>query len=267
MKYKFLSLALIAIISSLTGCQKVIDFKFQDSPTKYVIEGNVTNLAGPYQVTIGSTQNVQADYAFQGVSQANVTIRDNVGNGETLKEIQPGIYQTASLAGVEGRTYYLNISFGKYSFTSTSVMPHPVNLDSVYTKQVYNFSKMVITAVPKFTDPVGKGNSYRFNETINGVLDKGLYYQNDEFTDGRINTFSLLRQDPDSTLHVGDHLSVEMQCIDSAVYKYWYSVDQSSLGQGGTTASNPVTNIVGGALGYFSAHTSQTKSIIVKQPN
>lgn len=233
MKYKILSLALLVIISLMTGCQKVIDFSFHDAPAKYVIEGNVTNLPGPYQVSIGTTQNVQADYAFNGVSQANVTIRDNAGNSETLKEVQPGIYQTLSLAGVEGRTYYLTINFGSNNFTSTSIMPYQVNLDSVYTVQVYNFSKMVIAAVPEFTDPPQMGNSYRFNETVNGLLDKTLFSQNDEFTNGRVNTFSLLNPDPDSTLHVGDHLSVEMQCIDSAVYKYWYSVGQNSIGQGG----------------------------------
>jgi len=41
-------------------------------------------------------------------------------------------------------------------------------------------------------------------------------------------------------------------------------MDQSSLGNGSNLAANPVTDIVGGALGYFSAHTSQTRSIIVK---
>jgi hypothetical protein len=96
------------------------------------------------------------------------------------------------------------------------------------------------------------------------VLDKGLFYQNDDYTDGRTSSFSLLRPDPDSTLHVNDRVDVEMQCIDKAMYKYWFSVDRSSLGEGGTLASNPVTNISGGALGYFSAHTSQTKSILVK---
>ncbi|HEY4288354.1 MAG TPA: DUF4249 domain-containing protein [Puia sp.] len=256
--------ALLVVVIGLAACQKVVNLNLKNASGKYVIEGNVTNLPGPYQVTIGKTGEVTSDYSFTGVSGAVVTIRDNTGNGEALLEVQPGLYQTKSLQGVEGRTYSLSISVGGNTFTSSSVMPHPVNLDSLYIVDVYNFSKMVKAVVPVFTDPVGQGNSYRFNEMINGVLDKTLFYSNDDFSDGRTSTFNLLRPDPDSTLHVKDNVSVEMQCIDKEVYKYWYSVDQSSTGDGGNTASNPVTNITGGALGYFSAHTSQTKSILVR---
>jgi hypothetical protein len=262
MNYKLLAIAFVVI--GLSACQKVIDLKLKNGAGGYVIEGNVTSQPGPYQVKIGKTGEVGSAYNFQGVSQAAVTIRDNAGNSERLAEVQPGIYQTGSLQGVEGRTYYLAISIGEKTFTASSMMPYRVNLDSLYIEEVYNFSKMVKAVVPVFTDPVGQGNSYRFNETINGVLDKYLYYQNDDFTDGRTSTFSLLRPDPDSTLHVKDNVSVEMQCIDKAVYKYWYSVDQNSTGDGDALPANPVTNIAGGAFGYFSAHTSQTKTIVVK---
>jgi len=248
----------------LAACQKVIDLKLKNDSGKVVIEGNITDLPGPYQVKVGKTGEVNADYVFSGVSGANVSVRDDEGNSEVLKEVQTGVYQGSVLQGVSGRTYYLSVSVGGKSYQASSLMPHRVNLDSLYIVDVYNFSKMVKAVVPVFTDPAGQGNSYKFNETINGVLDKNLFYQNDDYTDGRTSSFSLLRPDPDSTLHANDKVDVEMQCIDKAMYKYWFSVDQSSMGQGGTLASNPVTNISGGALGYFSAHTSQTKSILVK---
>src|SRR5882762_10507816 len=194
--------ALLVVIMGLAACQKVVNLNLKNASGKYVVEGNVTNLPGPYQVTIGKTGEVTSDYVFQGVGGATVSIRDNTGNGETLLEVQPGVYQTKSLQGVEGRTYYLSILVGGRTYTSSSVMPYPVNLDSLYIVDVYNFSKMVKAVVPVFTDPVGQGNSYRFNETINGVLDKTMFYQNDDFTDGRKSTFYLLRPDPDSTLHI-----------------------------------------------------------------
>jgi len=253
-----------AVFMALMGCQKVINLDLKAETGKYVIEGNVTDRPGPYTVTISQIEKVTEDYVFNGVSQASVMIRDNVGGSEVLRETQPGIYQTATLAGVAGRTYYLSITIGDKHFTSTSVMPYRVPLDSLYIEEVFNWSKTVKAVVPVFTDPPGKGNCYRANEYINGNLDKGLYYQNDDFTDGKTSTWALLRQDPDSTLHLNDQVDVEMQCIDSAMYKYWYSMDQSSLGNGNGLAANPVTNIQGGALGYFSAHTSQTRSIIVK---
>jgi hypothetical protein len=51
--------------------------------------------------------------------------------------------------------------------------------------------------------------------------------------------------------------------IDEAVYKYWYSLHFNG-GDGGNiaTPANPVTNISGGALGYFSAQTVDRKTVI-----
>jgi len=264
MRTTILSIGMALVILFSAGCQKVIDLKLHDSTGKYIIEGNVTDQPGPYQVSISQLGKVTDDYVFQGVSQANVHIRDNAGNGETLQETQPGIYQTAALEGRTGRTYYLDITLGSVHFTASSTMPVRVPLDSLYIEEVFNFSKTVKAVVPVFTDPAGHGNCYRFNETINGTLDKELYYQNDDFSDGKESTWSLLRPDPDSTLHLNDQVAVEMECIDYPMYKYWYSMDQSSLGDGSNLAGNPVTNIQGGALGYFSAHTSQTKFIVVK---
>ena len=63
----------------------------------------------------------------------------------------------------------------------------------------------------------------------------------------------------------GDQVTVDMLCLDPAVYKYWYSLDRGATGGGisGATPANPVTNISGGALGYFSAHTLQSKTMVV----
>ena len=246
------------------SCQKVIDLKVNDAGKKYVIEGNVTDQSGPYTVTISNTTTFNSTWQFQGVGGASVTIKDDAGNSEILHETGTGIYRTSTLTGVEGRTYELLITIGEKAFTASSTMPHRVNFDSLYVRQIVNFSKTVKAAVPIFTDPKGQGNSYRFNQYINGVLDKASYYQNDDFTDGQMNTFALLQPDPDSTLHVNDKLEIDMQCIDKANYKYWFSLDQSSSGEGNSIPGNPVTNIQGGALGYFSAHTSQRRSLTVK---
>jgi hypothetical protein len=65
---------------------------------------------------------------------------------------------------------------------------------------------------------------------------------------------------------LNDFVSVEMQCISSPTYLYYYSLRQiSGAGAGGgTTPSNPPSNIMGGALGLFSAHTVQRKKIQIK---
>jgi hypothetical protein len=249
---------------ALTACTKVIDLKVRNADAQYVIEANITDQPGPYTITISRTDTFSSSYQFQGVGGANVSLQDDAGNSETLKETQPGIYQTSTLTGVEGRTYSLHITANGHVFTSSSTMPARVNFDSLYVREIINISKTVKAAVPIFTDPRGQGNSYRFNQYINGRLDKALYYQNDDFSDGLRSTFALLQPDPDSTLRPNDQVEVDMQCIDKPMYKYWFSLDQSANGNGASIPSNPVTNIQGGALGYFSAHTSQRRSLLVK---
>jgi len=246
------------------SCQKVIDLKVKDADKKYVIEGNVTDQPGPYTVTISNTTTFNSSWQFQGVGGASVTLKDDAGNSELLHESETGIYRTSTFTGVPGRTYDLHVTIGEKTFTSSSTMPLRVSFDSLYVREIVNFTKKVKAAVPIFTDPKGQGNSYRFNQYVNGRLDKVFYYLNDDFTDGQMNTFALLQPDPDSTLRSNDILEVDMQCIDKAMYKYWFSLDQSSSGQGNSIPGNPVTNIQGGALGYFSAHTSQRRSLTVK---
>ncbi|MEO6219108.1 MAG: DUF4249 domain-containing protein, partial [Ginsengibacter sp.] len=69
----------------------------------------------------------------------------------------------------------------------------------------------------------------------------------------------------DEKIMSGDTILLDMQCIDAAVYKYWFSLNQSATGNSQSASpANAVTNINGGALGYFSAHTLQTKSVIVQ---
>ena len=56
-----------------------------------------------------------------------------------------------------------------------------------------------------------------------------------------------------------------MYCIDMAAYNFWYSLTQGALGQSQSASpGNPISNITGGAIGYFSAQTFEAKNIAVK---
>jgi hypothetical protein len=57
-----------------------------------------------------------------------------------------------------------------------------------------------------------------------------------------------------------------MHCIDKVTYDYYYSLTQSSRNGpgGGATPANPITNIEGGALGYFAAFTVQKLTKVIK---
>jgi hypothetical protein len=83
-------------------------------------------------------------------------------------------------------------------------------------------------------------------------------------TDGRYVSRNLRENDID--IYSGDTVTVEMQCIDKPIFTYWNTLDQQqSQGlQGAVAPANPPTNITPATLGYFSAHTTQSETIVVK---
>jgi len=248
------------------ACTKVIDLKVHNSPAVYVIEGNVTDQPGPYTVKVSKTVGFYTGNQYPGVTGAMVTIADDAGHKDRLTDNGDGTYSTVSLQGVTGQTYTLQVVIGKDTFAGVSSMPARVNLDSVVIESVLNGGKAVLVAVPKFVNPRGQGGDYYyFDQTIDGYLDRSFYYWTDQFSAGLTNNFSLERASNDSTLHLGDTVRVEMQCLDEPMYNYWVGVDQSASESEQANPGNPVTNLTGGALGYFSAHTSQVKGARVRQ--
>lgn len=267
-RYSFLLLA--AATLAFTGCEKVIDIDLNSSDPQYVIEASITDQPGPYTVKITRSVNFDESNVFPDVSGAVVVLSDDAGNTETLAEQQPGIYQTATSIGVAGRTYTLAVTANGNTWTAVCKMPQPVVFDSVRIETYSLFGNSATYAIPVYTDPAGKGNSYRFVQYINNRLDNSLYFNNDQFSDGVANARPLAAggpPDPDNELVAGDTITIDMQCIATAVYDYYVVLDELSSGGGlgSATPANPPSNFTNKALGYFSAHTVQTKSAIVPQ--
>ena len=257
---KIIHILVLIVCTSCVACTKVVKLPLRTAPPQYVIEGNITDQPGPYLVRIFETTAFYDSNSFKGITGAMVQVSDGRGNKELLVDSGGGNYYTRHLQGLPGNTYTLNILIGTDTFSATSIMPQLVPLDAVAIGQITNTGKNVLVAMPEFVNPAGPGLSYYlFNQTINGVLDKTLYYWNSQYSAGQANGFALARTDPDSTLHVGDSIVIEMQCLDERMYKYWSGLDAAASGNGGSYPGNPVTNLTGGALGYFSAHTSRIK--------
>lgn len=259
---KVLTYIFIFCAVTLYACQKVVNIDLKDADKKYVIEGIINDGPGPYTIKISQTKIFSDDNNFPTISGAQVIISDNTGITDTLKETSSGNYTTNRITGVQGRTYNLLVNVGGNTFSASSTMPAKVNLDSIYITTLAFFGDNIKCIIPAFTDPKNEKNNYHFEQYKNGILDKTLYSQNDEFSDGKVNSRPLIMNESDSAFKANDIARLEMQCVDENVYNYWTSLEQST--GSGTAPANPVTNIKGGALGYFSAHTSQTAQIVVK---
>jgi hypothetical protein len=167
--------------------------------------------------------------------------------------------------GRPGETYSLAVTTGGKTYTAKSTMPAVVTLDSISAKpDIFNASKGQRIITVHFQDPGNIPNQYRFIMYVNGVQVKSVFAFDDEFIDGKYVDLDL--EQTDTKIYPQDTVDVEMQCIDEPVYTYWYTLAQQQVtNPGGQVApANPPTNITPATLGYFSAHTSQRLTIIVK---
>lgn len=251
------------LLFSICGCKKVIDVHLKNSETQIVITGDVDNRPGPYELKITRTIDFNSANIFPSVSGAVVKISGN-GVTDSLTETSPGVYSTHILQGKAGKTYSMYVSIDGKEYSATSTMPHPVHLDSIDFRSGRNDA---LYAVANFQDPEGVANYYQFIEYADSEKfrnGRGNSVFDDRLSDGRY--INRLLYNDSSDIKSGIILTVQMNCIDQDVYNYFSELLQIAGGGEGfssPTPANPTSNITGGALGYFSAHTTSSRSVVI----
>jgi hypothetical protein len=255
-------LPIFFISTAFISCTKVIDLKLRDNSGQLVIEGNITNVTGPQYITLSQNVAFTSPNTYPPVAGATVYVTDKRGKYVFAEQPQ-GTYSVVGLTGITGVTYKMTVVTNGITYTASSLMPARVNLDSITSKVNEFGSSNTREITVHFLDPAGVANQYRFIMYVNGLQTNDIFVINDEFADGRYIDFDLIEND--IKIHPGDVVTVEMQCIDKAVYTYWLTqMQQTEEGPGGVAPSNPPTNITPASLGYFSAHTSQSLTLAVK---
>ncbi|CAI8851224.1 DUF4249 domain-containing protein [Chryseobacterium sp. IT-36CA2] len=254
-------LAVFPIAFSLLSCfdERYIDLPLKDLSGTIVIEGDVTDKTGPYSVKITRSDKINATSYPKPVTDAIVVISDNHGQSDTLKYTE-GEYRTTNLTTKYGDVYTLSVTVDGVTYKAVSKMPEYVEFTTLKQKDVpseYYIEKKVI---PVFTDPEVQGNYYLFtSQGYNGRKEITLF--SDYSVNGQVNNRTL----NSSGYSKNSKVKVEMQCIDEAVYNYLKAQNNLDNPDYNTTVSaNPPSNISNGALGYFSAHTTSEKEIIIQ---
>jgi Domain of unknown function (DUF4249) len=250
----------------LIGCKKDIKLDLNQSASQIVIEGIVSDKNTTQTVTISKSVNFYENNTYPAVSGATVTISDNGASPVVATELPGGIYQFQGMTAVYGHTYYMSVTIAGTTYTAQSTMPYPVTLNDI---TFYNNNpgakpdKLEYSAIPKYDDPLQYQNSYKFVQYDNGVKDNTVIVRNDNVTNGKTNEEPIFSRD--FKIHKSDVVTVEMYGIDPSVYHYFFllSTQAGSGPGGGTTPTNPESNISGGVLGYFSAQTYQSKTVTV----
>ncbi len=258
---------------NLISCEQVISIDLNTASPRLTVTAIVTDQPGPYSVVLSRTESYfSSNDLFPAVRNAIVTISDDAGNSEILSETTPGTYKTSSLQGTSGRTYHLKIIDENQTYEAYSYLPYPVKLDSVSSQKVTttgrkeNSNSYYLKCF--FNDPAGSIDYYRVESTVANTDTLASVYQiySDQVTDGQKIVFPLQRP----TFNPGDIADVELYHINSVNYDYFKTANNILRNKKGPMAAasapqaNPLTNISGGAMGYFGTFAVSKKRLIVK---
>jgi hypothetical protein len=259
----------------LTSCTEEIKIDLNSSNPALVVEAKITNEAGPYTVKLSKSVNYDAPNTFPAATGATVIISDDAGNRDTLTEGTGGIYTTKKIQGIEGRTYNLFIKDGEKEYTAASKMENMVTLDSIYSLSFGGGpgpggpgkdSNLLVFNI--FQDPAAVKNYYRIQQYIKKPSETdytrqtGIVALDDLQTNGNMILIPYFGQ---SDVRKNDSVIMELQTLNKAAYDYLNTL--SNINGGGFssgTPANPTSNISGGAMGYFSAHTISRLKIQAK---
>lgn len=261
---------LIGFIVTLLSCEKVIDVDLNTAPPRLVIEGTITNQAGPYTVQLSKTTSYTAPNEFVPVSAAIVIISDQTGATDTLKESSAGKYQGTKLKGTPGHRYQLQVRTEGEVYTASAVMPTAVSIDTLIQGKKKGSDDAKVAIQTWFHDPSGTEDYYRFAFSVNGVLSESIFPFDARLYDGTDVRYDLAREDEEEEeqglppIKAGDTVEVTLYHIDEPVYNYFLILQQNSGNGPPTAPGNPKSNISNGAMGYFSAHTVAKKAILIK---
>jgi hypothetical protein len=256
------ALALPASIFFLS-CEEVLQLDLSDVENQTIIEGVVSNSSSSSKIRIGLTQSAFEKSQPQNISGALVTLTDDHGNSEVLKEGEPGVFIPSAISGIPGRAYNLSVAFAGKEYAAESRMPQPMALDSikyVTSTSFFTFSSTILKYY--LTDKPGVEEFCLIKAySLNSSSFVWTIYS-DKYANGK----GVVLESPDFN-PTSNTIIVELISIDKPAYEYFYSLRQV-IGNGFSIPDllrmsdyNPKSNLTNNALGYFSAQ-SQSRYVV-----
>jgi hypothetical protein len=246
-----------------SSCEKVVNIDLNSASPKLVIEGVVTDSAGPFRVILTKSGSYFDQPVLPPVSGAFITISDDLGTMDTLREEQPGIYFTSKIIGTPGHSYFLSVLSESDQYNASTTMQSHVEIDSLKVEESLGFGgRKNRNVICYFNDPKGEKNYYRIKFFVNGKTNTGNYrLYDDQYTDGeKIGIRAGHAEEGDTDL-------VVLMSIDKKAYDYYHTLQEilQTNPLFGSTPANPNTNLSNGALGYFAAYSYSTQTILIRK--
>ena len=129
----------LALMLLNTSCTEKFYPEIDADVSILVVDGKITNDSGPYEVRLFRTVDLISVDTLKPEANAEIILKDDLGNSELFQEIRPGVYQTVYniIKGEVGQTYWIEIETAtgeKYESTPEK-MPPPFEIESIYGKE------------------------------------------------------------------------------------------------------------------------------------
>lgn len=257
----------IILLLALVSCEKVIDVDLNEVHSAIVVEGNISNFPYQAEVKLSKTGSYFGELTEEKISGALVVVESDLNERFVFVEVAPGVYKSEEISPEEGVTYYLSVEIEDEIYEASSRLSPTVEiyaLDYVYAEGFAFYDEGYILKV-LIADPPNTDNFYRIKTYLNDSLENeygDFFIFDDHLYDG---------QKVEVTLHgdiyqEDDVVTLQLISLEEGAYKYFDTFQESlSVSPASAAPANPISNISNGALGYFSAWSSDIKTVIIKE--
>ena len=281
------------LLICLVGCTKSIDFELPEIEQTIVVEATVESGFPPRVILTNSQGYFEAiDSSILSdifIHDADVVISDGI-ESFPLQEINfNGVYIYTSLnfaaVGQYGKTYSLSVQVNDKSVYSTTTIPQPLFIDSLWFDKYVAYDSLGLIGA-RFSDPDTLGNCYRwfaqrinsytynysppFDNIIGTIKDSRPLPPIGSSTDDKLfNGLSFdfifprgedgLLQGPDDNnveagfYKIGDTILVKSTTTTYPIYLYVRAMENAAISEGSIFSSpgNLPYNIQGDGIGIF----------------
>ncbi|MEO9534252.1 MAG: DUF4249 domain-containing protein [Crocinitomicaceae bacterium] len=263
MKYLFGFILIFTFLS----CEKVIDIPLNEADRVIVVEAILKDQPGVSFVKLSKTASVYEETTFPRVSGAEVVVTDDNGGQFVFLESTPlsGIYTHSTFVVEENTTYSLKVVSENEEVTAVSSTRSKPDIDSLtYSLEVFGFGgEEFETYLMEYhsQENGNETNHYRLKIWVNEKEVEIYYLGDDQFINGQYYEAQFFGTSPD----LGDSVRIEMLEMDEVMYRYYIGLsNELDASPFSAAPSNPPTNLVGNALGYFGVFMTDTASVVIQ---
>lgn len=271
----------ILVIGVFASCEDVVDLDLQEGPKRLVVDGEITDGPGPYQVQLSRTASATDNVEVPTVDDALIYITSSVGESDTLMHLGGGLYETQNIQGEIGRSYVLHIETieGGIYMSSEELLEEVMELDSLYSWSNEDLvfgppseDTLERYIVVDYTEPEGtdyfqwvfyRNDSLQLDEVGQILIEDDLFYT--------ANAKAIERPFFQADYKVGDKATLEIRSLSASHY-FFLNELITQLSNTGSPFDTPPAPITGNitrdddpeeqVLGFFGASAIYSESLI-----